>query len=222
MLKKVLIAEDIDSISFGVTKALEGFHNEITTTHAKYCDEAILKLKAAEAEGAPFDLLITDLSFKQDHVKVVLADGEDLICHARELYPSLPIIVYSIEDKPFRIKNLFEFFQINGFVLKGRYSSLELREAIGKIQKAEKYISKDIAHYLMNKETEEITDYDIKILDCLSKGFTQNEISEFFVTKNISPSSTSAIEKRINKLKIQLKAKNTIQLVAIAKDLGMV
>lgn len=221
MFKKVLIAEDIDSISFGVIKALEGYHG-INTVHAKYCDEAILKLKAAEASGEPFDLLITDLSFKQDHVKVVLADGEDLINNVKDLFPTLPIIVYSIEDKPYRIKNLFEFFQINGFVLKGRYSSLELREAIAKIQKEEKYISKDIAHYLMSKETEDITDYDIKILECLAKGFAQNEISEFFLKENISPTSVSAIEKRINKLKIQLKAKNTIQLIALAKDLGMV
>ena len=221
MLKKVLIAEDIDSISFGVIKALEGYHG-INVVHAKYCDEAILKLKSADAAGEPFDLLITDLSFKQDHVKVVLADGEDLINNIKELFPTLPIIVYSIEDKPFRIKNLFEFFQINGFVLKGRYSSLELREAVAKIQKGEKYISKDIAHYLMSKETEDITDYDIKILECLANGFAQNEISEFFLNENILPTSVSAIEKRINKLKIQLKAKNTIQLIALAKDLGMV
>ena len=221
MFKKVLIAEDIDSISFGIIKALEGFHG-INTIHAKYCDEAILKLKAAEESGEPFDLLITDLSFKQDHVKVVLADGEDLINNVKELFPNLPVIVYSIEDKPFRIKNLFDFYQINGFVLKGRYSSLELREAVAKIQKVEKYISKDIAHYLMSKETEDITDYDIKILECLAKGFAQNEISEFFLNENIAPASVSAIEKRINKLKIQLKAKNTIQLIALAKDLGMV
>lgn len=221
MLKKVLIAEDIDSISFGVIKALEGYHG-INAVHAKYCDEAILKLKAAEAKGEPFDLLITDLSFKQDHVKVVLADGEDLINNVKELFPTLPIIVYSIEDKPYRIKNLFDFFQINGFVLKGRYSSLELREAISKIQKEEKYISKDIAHYLMSKESEEITDYDISLLDLLSKGYTQNEISKEFESLKLNPSSNSAIEKRINKLKIQLKANNTIQLIAIAKDLGMI
>ena len=114
MFKKVLIAEDIDSISFGVIKALEGYHG-INTVHAKYCDEAILKLKAAKAEGEPFDLLITDLSFKQDHVKVVLADGEDLINNVKELFPTLPIIVYSIEDKPFRIKNLFDFFIVSLF-----------------------------------------------------------------------------------------------------------
>ncbi|WP_264559354.1 response regulator [Flavobacterium sp. N2270] len=221
MFKKVLIAEDVDSISLGVKKALEGY-NGINTIHAKYCDEAILKLKSAEVAGQPFDLLITDLSFKQDHVKVVLADGEDLIDAVKKLYPNLPIIVYSIEDKPFRIKNLFDLFKINGFVLKGRYSSLELRESIVKIQKGEKYISKDIAHYLMSKETEDITDYDINILECLAKGFSQNEISEFFFKKNILPTSVSAIEKRINKLKIQLKAKNTIQLIALAKDLGMV
>lgn len=221
MFKKILIAEDIDSINYGIEKVLEKIPG-VETTHAKYCDEAFVKYKKAIKDNVPYDLLITDLSFKQDYKKIVLENGEDLISAIKEIDSNFPILVYSIEDKPYRIKSLFDLYNISAFVLKGRFSSLELREAISNLNKGEKYISKDIAHYLFTKETEEITDYDINILECLAKGFSQNEISELFLKENISPTSVSAIEKRINKLKIQLKAKNTIQLVALAKDLGMI
>jgi two-component system, NarL family, captular synthesis response regulator RcsB len=221
MFKKILIAEDIDSINYGIERVLDGIQG-VTTTHSKYCDDALLKYKKAILDNEPYDLLITDLSFKQDHKETILANGEDLIAAIKEINENFPILVYSIEDKPYRVKCLFDFYSINAFVLKGRYSSLELREAVSKINKGEKYISKDIAHFLFNKETEEITDYDISILDLLAKGYTQNEIATNLEANKINPSSVSAIEKRINKLKTQLKAKNTIQLVSLAKDIGMI
>jgi hypothetical protein len=34
--------------------------------HAKYCD-ALVKIKKAIHDNAPYDLLISDLSFKADH-----------------------------------------------------------------------------------------------------------------------------------------------------------
>ncbi|WP_320815514.1 response regulator [Flavobacterium sp.] len=221
MFKKILIAEDIDSINYGIERVLEGIPG-VETSHAKYCDEALLKYKKAILDNEPYDLLITDLSFKQDYKEAVLENGEDLIAAIKEIDSGLPILVYSIEDKPYRIKCLFDLYTINAFVLKGRYSSLELREAVSKLNKGEKYISKDIAHYLFTKDTEEITDYDISILGLLAKGCTQSEIANNLETNNITPYSVSAIEKRINKLKTQLKAKNTIQLVALAKDIGMI
>jgi hypothetical protein len=39
---------------------------------------------------------------------------------------------------------------------------------------------------------------------------------------NISPNGNSSLEKRINRLKIFLKANNNVHLIAIAKDLGLV
>ena len=68
----------------------------------------------------------------------------------------------------------------------------------------------------------EIEDYDIKLIKFLSKGLSQDEISAHLKTNNISPSSLSSIEKRLNKLRIQFKANNAIHLVAIVKDLGLI
>jgi len=68
----------------------------------------------------------------------------------------------------------------------------------------------------------EIKEYDVSLLSYLSNGFTQEQIASVFKTKRISPNSLSSIEKRLNKLKDVLKAGNNVQLVANAKDLGLI
>ena len=66
MFHKVLIAEDLDSISIAVIQALEML-SIAEIHHAKYCDDAFLKIKKALFDNEPYDLLISDLSFKPDH-----------------------------------------------------------------------------------------------------------------------------------------------------------
>jgi len=56
----------------------------------------------------------------------------------------------------------------------------------------------------------------------LAEGYSQEEISKLFKSKNISPSSLSSIEKRVSRLKIHLGAKNTYQLIALSKDIGLI
>ena len=68
----------------------------------------------------------------------------------------------------------------------------------------------------------EFDGYDVALITQLSKGWSQEEISQYFKTKNITPSSLSSIEKRINKLRIQFSANNTTHLVTIVKDLGLI
>lgn len=218
---KVLIVEDIDSISIGIQKTIQEF--SITEfVHAKYCDDAFLKYKRAVIDKEPFDLIITDLSFKSDYNEGSLKNGDDLIEAVRKIDKQIPIIVYSIEDKTFIIKNLFEIFNINAYVLKGRNSTKELIDAIKSTYKDEKFISKELNHVLQKRNTIEIEEYDILLLYRLANGNSQTEISIEFEKEKISPSSVSAIEKRINKLKIQFQAKNTIQLIVLAKDLGII
>ena len=66
MFQKVLIAEDIDIINSGLLSTLKevNIHN---VTHVSYCDEALLKLRKAFLDDDPFELLISDLSFIEDH-----------------------------------------------------------------------------------------------------------------------------------------------------------
>ncbi|MTH15672.1 response regulator transcription factor [Flavobacterium sp. LC2016-01] len=222
MFKKVIIAEDLDSINFGIEQVLkdlgiENFH------YSKYCDDAFLKIRKAVQDNDPYDLLISDLSFKTDHREVKLASGDELVQKTRELQPDIKILTYSVEDKSYRIKSLFENAAINAFVLKGRNSIEELKKAINMISASdEKFISPEIASVLQEKNNFEIDDIDIKILKYLAEGKSQEDIINIFKNADIKPNSKSAIEKRLAKLKDFFKANNSVQLISIIKDMGII
>ncbi len=222
MFSKVIIAEDLDSINLAVHEAL--IQLKITNLHStKYCDDALLKVKKAIQDNAPFELLVTDLSFKEDYRKNQLKSGEDLIEAIRALQPNIKIVVFSIEDKSYRIKSLFENQHIDAFVIKGRNSIPELKKAIETVYNTnEKYISPDMAFVLQDKIVNEIDDYDLELIKHLSVGVSQEEMESTFKELGITPNSKSTIEKRLNKLKIYFKAKNTVHLIAITKDLGLI
>jgi DNA-binding NarL/FixJ family response regulator len=222
MFHKVLVAEDFDSISISVVQAL----NELSVSeiqHAKYCDDAYLKIRKAIQEEAPFDLLICDLSFKTDHRETKLNSGEELIATIKKVQPNIKTIVFSIEDKSFRIKSLFNDLDINAFVAKGRNSIPELKKAIlGVFNNDTKILSSEMAPTLRNKSLIEIETYDISLLKLMSKGLILDEIALDFKNSGMIPNGSSSIEKRINKLKTYFKASNNVHLIAIAKDLGVI
>jgi response regulator RpfG family c-di-GMP phosphodiesterase len=222
MFQKVLVAEDLDSISIAVVQVLEDLKIPVIH-HVKYCDEGLLKVKKALNDKEPYDLLITDLSFKTDHRKNDLESGDELIEAVNKVQPELKKIVFSIEDKSYRIKTLFEDLGVNAYVSKGRNSMQELRSALEKtFRNEERILSSDLNFNFNDKSLIEIESYDISILSLLAKGYILENISNEFKANSITPNGTSSIEKRINKLKIYFKANNNVHLIAIAKDFGLV
>lgn len=222
MFKKVIIAEDIDAMNLGIQQVLKDL-NIVDFQHSKFCDDAFLKIRAAIHQNEPYDLLISDLSFKTDHREVKIASGDELVQKVRELQPNIKIIAYSVEDKSFRIKSLFENAEIDGFVLKSLNSIEELKKAIHIISTSDqKFISPEVASALQEKNNFEIDDVDIKILKYLSDGISQDEIVEIFKNSEVKANSKSAMEKRLSKLKDFFKANNTVHLVSITKDMGII
>lgn len=191
--------------------------------YVQYCDEALLKLKSAKLNYKPFDLLISDLSFEKDYVEQKITSGEELIKAVRKEFPSLKIIVFSIEDKEFKIQNLFQEQHINAYVWKSREGLRELKKAVQKIYNSDKiYISPSLSGLLSKSKAIEISEYDIFLIECLSKGYQQEEISAILKEKKWSPTSVSTIEKRLKFLKEHFNANNPTHLVAISKDLGLI
>lgn len=222
MFKNVLLVEDIDSIGHGIALKIK---QDLCIKHivvAQYCDDAYLKFIKAEKDKIGFDLLITDLSFKKDHRESSITSGEQLIKKLRDRDYNVPIIVYSIEERPTVIKKLIDWYGVDAYVFKGRNSTKTMIDAIKSIEKGKRFISTELANVLRNKEVFTLEEFDTILLHQLSKGCTQEEISIHLKEKHISPSSLSSIEKRLNRLKEELKAKTTIQLIANAKDLGLI
>lgn len=222
MFKKVLIAEDIDTISLGVVTALKTYTN-MEITHSKYCDDALLKIKKAIQENNPYDLLISDLSFKADHTKNILHSGEELVEAVKKVQPEIHIIVYSIEDRMAKIKNMFNNNLINAYISKGRNSTTELKKAINSIyENGGKYVPEHLQNMLREASVFEIEEQDIELLQLLANGFSRDEISEAFCKKNYASASGSSVEKRINKLKIHFNSRNITHLISQTKDIGLI
>lgn len=221
MFKKVLVAEDMDDINKGVVATLKELGVK-EVQHVQYCDDAYLKIKRAEFDQKPFDLLITDLSFDADYREQKLRSGEALSAKIKEEYPELKVIMYSVEDRLQKVRTVINELGVKAYVCKGRYGLKDLTKAIDKVYHDQTYVSSHIAQALGPQQDLEIDDFDILLVEKLSQGYSQDEISSTFKKQKIKPSSLSSIEKRLNKLKVQFKANNAIHLVAKVKDLGLI
>jgi len=221
MFSKVLIADDLGSINSGVLSKLKQLKiNAIFPV--QYCDDAYLHVKSAVRNEQPYELLITDLSFKVDHRAQHYPSGEDLIAVLRKEHPELKIIVYSVEDRIQKVRSLFQRFQIDAYICKGRKGLLELEKALTQVYANKSFVSPQVAAAFQNNGGLDINEYDLQLFKQLASGLSQEEISFQFKKKNIKPASLSSVEKRLNSLKIQFKANNATHLMAIVKDLGLV
>ena len=221
MFKKVLVLDDIDSINIGVKSTLK----KLGISHVDlegYCDNAYLKIRKAQQDNQPYDLLISDLSFIKDYREQKYTSGEKLIEAVKGAQPSIKIIVYSIEEKHQKIKRLINTFGVNAYVCKGRKGLDELSNALKYTSENKLYLSPQIESALRKNNSLEITDFDVTILNYLSLGKSQTEISLLLQQNNTTPSSLSSIEKRLNLLKDQFKASNTTHLIAVSKDLNLI
>ncbi|MFS4431603.1 response regulator [Chryseobacterium sp. S90] len=221
MFKKVLIAEDHESINISVQKTLEDL-NIPNVDYVYYCDDAIGKIQKALREEHPYDLLITDLYYEDDHHKQNLKDGKDLIKKAKEIQPDLKIIVFSAEHKTGVIENLFSDYQINGYVRKARNDSKDLKKSIASVYIGENYLSFELKQDMKKFNSYEFSTFDITLVSLLSKGVLQKNIPVHLEERNIKPSSLSSVEKRLNSLKEDLEINSNEQLVAFCKDIGII
>ncbi|WP_426476469.1 response regulator [Chryseobacterium sp. CBSDS_008] len=221
MFKKILIAEDQEMGSLSVQKTLEEL-NIPNVDYVYYCDDALAKVKKSIRENDPYDLLITDLSYEEDHHLQNIKDGKQLIEEARKLQPLLKIIVFSGERKSGIIDSLFNNCKINGFVRKARNDSKELKKAIAAVYVNESYLSLDLKQEVKKLNSYEFTSYDITLVSLLSQGVQQKNIPTYLQANNIKPNSLSSVEKRLNSLKENLNVASNEQLVAFCKDLGII
>jgi len=221
MFTKVLVAEDIDSINIGVASALKMLKIQ-TVVHAVYCDEAYLKFKKAAREGEPFDLLISDLSFKKSHRNENLTSGEQLITTLKSEDPELKVIAFTIEDHPQKFLSLWETNNLDAYVCKDRNSLKDLRIAIESVFEGEHYVSDPLSSVLQKRNVLQLKEYEVELLTRLASGYSQDEIEKHFKENGIKPNSRSSIEKRLKELRDDFEAKTTIHLITIIKELRLI
>ena len=132
------------------------------------------------------------------------------------------MIVFSVEKKADMVDNLFKEYRIDGFVAKGREDSKELKKAIQTVFEGGTHLELGMKRNIKQKNTYEITSYDVTLVSLLSNGVLLKDISTHLKQKNIKPASQSSVEKRLGSLKESLQLTSNHQLVAFFKDLGSI
>ncbi|WP_294245934.1 response regulator [uncultured Chryseobacterium sp.] len=220
MFKKVLVVEDQEIANLGITRSLQ----ELSVPHfdfAAYCDEAFHKIVQAVKEGAPYDLVVSDLSFEKDHISQSLHSGQELIREARKVQPDLKIVVLSVEKKARTIEDLYKVYGIQAFVSKSRNDGRELRSTLRRVFEGETVMSQAILNAIRNSPCD-LNAYDLKLLELLSQGHRQKEIENLMKQFAMKPYGRRSIEKRLNELRDILGAKNNIEMIVICKDTGLI
>ena len=219
MFTRVLIAEDFESSNLSVQRALEDLKIQ-NPKYVSYCDDAISRIKMGIQENDPFQLLITDLSFEEDHREQIIRTGQQLIDAARTLQPDLKVIVFSVNKKQSITDNLFEKQQINGYVRKAREDVKDLKKAIKAVYNNEKYLSYDLKG--KEKNAFEFSEYDTLLVTLLANGILLKDIPHYLKENEIKRSSMSAVEKRLKDIKDSLNINSNEQLIAFCKDFGVI
>jgi len=220
MIKKVLIAEDYQSVNISVQKTLEamGIPNP---DYVAYCDDAFQRINKALQLRESYDLLVTDLYFEPDHREQAIKNGEDLIAQARKLQPDLKIVVFSATGKPATIEMLFSKYDIDGYVCKGRNDAAELEAAIKQIDRNQRYYPRQYQKQVRQKNAHNFTMFDLTIISQLANGVRQKDIPAYLHENNITPAGLSSIEKRLNLIKDVYDFSTNEQLIAFCKDNGI-
>lgn len=221
MFKNVLIVEDNEMTSISLVKTI-GDLGITQTQHTFYCDDALMMIQKSQARGRHFDLLITNLSFQDDHRKQRISGGAELISLAKHYQPKLKVLVFSSENRPAVVDGLFRKLGIDGYVRKARYDARELTVAVRAISAGKTYQTDNISQSAKNNVNFNFTSFDIIIFTLLSKGTFQKDIPLYLKSKGIRPSGLSSVEKRLNTIKEILGFAKNEQLIAHCKDHGLI
>jgi len=198
--KKVLIIEDEPMILENYERALISIENNSTSLkfcidQATNCQEAFDKIKLAR-HNKRLDLVFLDIRLRPspDHK---IQSGEDLGIMIRKNLPNTKIIVITSHDEAFRLNNILNTVQPEGFLVKSDIDFSDLIETIKKVMDEKNHFSHTVATLLkrnsLNKTT--LGDVDIKLLHEISNGAKMKELVELLHL------SKSGVEKRKRRIK---------------------
>ncbi len=178
---KTLIIDDHISI----IEALERSLSHISTNKkisfevdsATNCDNAILKMKHALKAKCPYHLFLLDISLPPSKDGEILC-GEDLGKMIRKLFHGAKIIVFTHHNNNFKINNIFNSINPEGFLIKSEAGFKHFIEAIENVVNKSPYYSKTVLELLRkNIITDLVLDEkDRRLLYELSKGTKMKDL----------------------------------------------
>lgn len=221
MFKKVLIAEDHDTENFAVQVTLRDL-GVVDPDYVYYCDHALAWVKNAIRAGEPYDLLITDINFKDDGSDQEIKDGLALVKAIKSVQPDIKVVVMTVQEITTTVNEMFKAQQIDGYVLKARRGREHLKEALQMVYQGRTYQSADTKKSVQDQNSFEFTQLDLQIVNLLYQGFLQYEMPEILKKLGAKASSLSTIEKRLNLMKESFGFTNNAQLIAHCREAELI
>lgn len=185
---------------------IEGYQNTLQFTKkesqeldidiANNCDEAIAYMNKSVQTNRPYNVLFIDISLPPSK-DGLMNSGEDLAIYARKTLPKAKVIILTMFDESYRIHNIIQTINPEGFLIKSDLTSSELSSAFQAVLHNPPFYSGTVNSHLRKTNESDIVidEKNRKILYLLSQGAKNKSLAAHL---NIS---LSAIEKRKKQLK---------------------
>ena len=185
---------------------IEGYQNTLQFTKkesqeldidiANNCDEAINFMNKSVQTNRPYNVLFIDISLPPSK-DGLMNSGEDLAIYARKTLPKAKVIILTMFDESYRIHNIIQTINPEGFLIKSDLTSNELASAFQAVLHNPPFYSGTVNSHLRKTNESDIVidEKNRKILYLLSQGAKNKSLATHL---NIS---LSAIEKRKKQLK---------------------
>ncbi len=186
---------------------IEGYQNTLLFTKkdnqnleidiANNCDEAIYSMERSLKIGKPYDVLFVDISLPASK-DGTMNSGEDLAAHARIILPKAKVVILTMFNESYRIHNIIQTINPDGFLIKSDLTSSELANAFQAVLNNPPFYSGTVSSYMRKAITSDIfvDEKNRKILHLLSQGVKTKNLAEHLDL------SLSAVEKRKKQLKL--------------------
>ncbi|MDG3581236.1 response regulator [Galbibacter pacificus] len=165
------------------------------------------------------DYLFLDINLPPSLDNKIIS-GEDLGLKIRKEYPETRIIIATTHNEPFRIHNILQSINPEGFMVKNDLKPDELNSNLSLVLNNEPYYSPSVWLAMRSyvAKTFTIDEHDRRILYELSQGGTLNDMDE------IIPLAHSTLLNRKSKLRtyFNVKGRNDRELVRKAKEMGFI
>jgi two-component system, NarL family, invasion response regulator UvrY len=189
---KVLIADDYDLIREGLKKIIKQESNIVVVAEAKNGAEVMPQLQNHE-----IDVIVLDITMP-------VRNGIDVLKDIVKFYPTIPVLILTMHsEKKYAMRAILA--GAAGYINK-ESTSKELVKAINKLMAGGKYITPEVAEYLVNSiQTgsnktdllhELLSDKEFQILCKLASGISVKKVSEDL---NITTSTVHTYKTRIFK-----------------------
>jgi len=218
----VLIVEDHPLIVDSYVNALKNIEKnndfEFRVKTANDCDEGNFHIENS-INGIPFDLVLLDIRLPPSKCGNILS-GEDLGIKIKNLFNTVKIIIFTSYSDNYRINNLLNSINPEGFLIKEDTSYSDLVESIITVLSDPPYYSKSILKLIRQHVSNDfiLDGIDRKLLYHLSIGSKMRDLPK------VIPLSIAGIERRKRKLKDLFDAEDKKDAILIkkARDHGFI